>query len=587
LTEDRAEGTPPEIKKDHKTADFNTESWEALPIGAVSVDTVGRVKYANPAARSLLGSFLDDFIKFDGVPSQKVLQEDGSDFDPHLHPALRAFDSGKDVRNVIMGVADRETNLCKWLTVDAIPRFKEREVRPFMVSMFLRDISESKFAGDLINLHLQLGLSSNSTHGLEKSLDLILQHACGIPGFDCGGVYIVDQITGGLDLVAHRGAPLEFVERRSRLDFAAPQTRLVMKGDPIYSVYPEDNLAVFVIGTVCESLYSYLALIPFHYDERVMGALFLFSGSLSEVAANVKNTLGAIAARLAAVIARENAIQALKESENRHKDLLATMNEGFVITDDAFMLTYANDRFCEMLGYDLDEIIGLPVKYFLDEENRKILTKRMEKRKNVNMEPYELNWTREDGRQITTLISPRPILDREGSLQESFSVLTDITELKKTEETLRKREKELTVEKGNLEEVNTALKVLLQKREDDIGEVEHRFFLNVKKLVTPYVEKMKQTDLDDRQITFLKIIESNLEDVMSSFSRTLSAKYSNLTFQETQIANLVRQGMSTKEIADIFNLSERTVDVHRLNIRKKMGLIGKKVNLRSYLSQLK
>ena len=587
MIEERSKNIKTAERNGHHTADCNSNKWAFLPIGAVDVDPDGTVTFANPSAKRMIGSFLDDFGRFTCTHAFKLIQDDGLDFEPRANPVLRAFQTGKAVENVVAGILNQEKKLYTWLRVDAIPQFKRREAKPFSVTMFLTDISESKTVHDLINLHLQLELSLSSTHGLAKSMDLILQHACSIRDFDCGGIYIVDRITGALDLMAHRGLPPAFTECRSRLDFTAPQTRLVIKGEPVYSIYPEDYIRSFVKGTISEPVFTYLALIPFGYDGRVTGALFLFSRTLKGTPSSVRHALEAIAARLAAVIARENAVEALKDSENSHRDLLNTMNEGFIITDDAFTLTYANDRLCEMLGYELDEIIGLPVKSFLDEENRKILNAQLEKRKKGEMEPYELEWKREDRKQVVTLVSPRPILDSEGKFKESFSVLTDITELKRTEEALRKREKELTVEKGNLEEVNTALRVLLQKREDDISEVEQRIFLNMKKMVAPYIEKIKGTRLNGTQSTFMKIIESNLEDIISAFSQNLSAKYSELTYTEIQIANLIRQGMITKEIASILNVSERTVDVHRFNIRKKMGLTGKRIGLRSYLSQFK
>jgi hypothetical protein len=212
LIEERTQSIQPPVTKGHQTTDYGPENWEALPIGTVNVDAEGMVTFANPAAKRMLGSFLDHFGKFTGTRSWKVIQHNGLDFEPESHPAVRAFQSGKEIRNVVMGILDQEKEFCNWLRVDAIPQFRGKKIKPFRVSMFLTDISESKMANDLINLHLQLGLSLSSTHGLAKSLDLILQHACSIEGFDCGGVYILDQITGALDLMAHRGLPDAFSE---------------------------------------------------------------------------------------------------------------------------------------------------------------------------------------------------------------------------------------------------------------------------------------------------------------------------------------------------------------------------------------
>jgi len=161
--------------------------------------------------------------------------------------------------------------------------------------------------------------------------------------------------------------------------------------------------------------------------------------------------------------------------------------------------------------------------------------------------------------------------------------IRDITERKKAEEALREREKELEIKTHNLEEANIALKVLLKRRDEDKTELEDKILLNIKELVVPYLEKLKMSRLDEQQKTHVSILESNLNDITSSFSHRLSSNYMNFTPSEIQIANLLRQGKTNKEIGELLNSSERTVAFHRGNIRRKLGLKNKKTNLKSYL----
>ena len=127
---------------------------------------------------------------------------------------------------------------------------------------------------------------------------------------------------------------------------------------------------------------------------------------------------------------------------------------------------------------------------------------------------------------------------------------------------------------------------MLKKREEDKTELEDNVLTNVKELIVPYFEKIKKTKLDDQQEAFLSIIESNLNEIISPFTREMSLKYLNLTPTEIKIANLIRHGSSTKKIAEIMNVSPRTVETHRKNIRRKIGLEGKRANLRSHLLSL-
>lgn len=162
----------------------------------------------------------------------------------------------------------------------------------------------------------------------------------------------------------------------------------------------------------------------------------------------------------------------------------------------------------------------------------------------------------------------------------------NITPLKLAEELIRKREQELTQKSRNLEEVNTALRVLVEQRETDKKELEERVVANIRQLVIRYIEKLKETRLSEHQKTLLGIVESHLNDVISPFLKKTSALPLQLTPLELQTADLVKEGLSTKEIASVSGISAHAVDFHRKNIRKKLGLSGKKTNLRSYLISL-
>ena len=151
------------------------------------------------------------------------------------------------------------------------------------------------------------------------------------------------------------------------------------------------------------------------------------------------------------------------------------------------------------------------------------------------------------------------------------------------ERRVKERTKELEIKTKSLEEINTAMKVLLKKREEDKTNLEDNVLTNVKGLVEPFIQKIKKTRLDDRQRAMLNIIESNLNEIISPFSRKMSKQYLNLTPREIQIANLIKHGNSSKKIAEILNLSPRTVETHRKNIRSKVGLEGKRSNLGSHL----
>jgi PAS domain S-box-containing protein len=133
----------------------------------------------------------------------------------------------------------------------------------------------------------------------------------------------------------------------------------------------------------------------------------------------------------------------LHESQERYRKLVETMNEGLGVQDENGKITYLNNRFCELLGYTPDEIIGRNVSDFLDEENREIFRTQMAKRRTGEKGPYEIAWGTKAGGKIYTYLSPEPIFDSSGKFVGSFAVLTDISEIRRTREELKKRVKEL------------------------------------------------------------------------------------------------------------------------------------------------
>jgi DNA-binding NarL/FixJ family response regulator len=154
------------------------------------------------------------------------------------------------------------------------------------------------------------------------------------------------------------------------------------------------------------------------------------------------------------------------------------------------------------------------------------------------------------------------------------------------EEALKRREKALELKSQSLEEANTALKVLLRHREEDKTTLEDQVLINIRKLVLPYIENLKHLQLNPKQLAQVKIIEDNLREIVSPFLRRLTSSYLDLTPREIEVANLVKEGKTTKEITDILNISATAVDFHRKNLRAKFGIKSEKTNLMAFLSSL-
>jgi DNA-binding CsgD family transcriptional regulator len=173
-------------------------------------------------------------------------------------------------------------------------------------------------------------------------------------------------------------------------------------------------------------------------------------------------------------------------------------------------------------------------------------------------------------------------------------VARSITEQKQIEEKLRRAYDELENQvnertaalkksQQELQQANTALRVLLEQKEESKAILEKTIVRNVKELVLPVIGKLSQSSLSDKQQGYMDLLSANLSQITKPFVGKSPLKYANLTPTEVQVAGMIKCGKTTKEISVLMNIGISTVDFHRNNIRKKLNLKKKKVNLQTFL----
>lgn len=310
-----------------------------------------------------------------------------------------------------------------------------------------------------------------------------------------------------------------------------------------------------------------------------------------------------------------------KEEELRIKDFAIESSINAVALGDLQgNITYANQAFVEMWGGEKKDILGESIIKFArhKKEALDIISQVLDKGRWFG----EIAGHKKDGSLVYIQLSASLVTDSHGQplcLYCSFVNITkrkeyefalnrakekledkvaertkalsqaneqlkaEIEERLAIEKQLRQKETELKEQARHLQEINTAMKVLLKRREDDRLELEDKVLANVKDLIMPYIEDLKNTNLSPKQESFLKIIESNIENIVSPFAKRLSSHYLNLTPTQIKVAEMIKSGKNTKEIAELMNITDRAVEFHRNSIREKLGLKHKKVNLRSYL----
>lgn len=134
--------------------------------------------------------------------------------------------------------------------------------------------------------------------------------------------------------------------------------------------------------------------------------------------------------------------------------------------------------------------------------------------------------------------------------------------------------------------LKTALEVLLAQREQEHREATGKMLANMEGLILPCLKKLEATRLDEVQRIYVEMLKSGLVEISSPFRATLSQKHPDLSAMEMQVAKLIKVGRGNKEIAEILGISVNTVMTHRYRLRTKLGVKGKKVNLRSHFKSI-
>ena len=334
-------------------------------------------------------------------------------------------------------------------------------------------------------------------------------------------------------------------------------------------------------------------------------ALALLALEKAELYSEVRHELGE----------RRKAEARIRESEQRYHNFLESSPDPIVVYNMKGVATYVNPAFEQTFGMSRKELLGKQIDFvppeswpetraaiqtmLSGEKIRLFETQRLTKDgRKLDVQISSCLYMNEEGQHAGNIVTLRDITDRkraERALQNyqdqleeldqerTAELATEVEERRRAEKTLRRRETELQAQSQHLEEVNTALRVLLKQRGEDRNELQGNVLGNVKELIRPYLEQLKKSRMSTRQQTLLRILESNLNNIVSPFLSRLSTRFLNLTPTEIRVINLIKEGKTNKEIAELMLISKNTVLFHRHNIRTKLNLKNTKINLRTHL----
>lgn len=264
-----------------------------------------------------------------------------------------------------------------------------------------------------------------------------------------------------------------------------------------------------------------------------------------------------------------NLEEALGKANQKIETILASITDIYFAWDRESRFIDLNQKAALVMGKDREEVLGCRLFELFPETNKE------------NIQFYHIALASKVPLYFEAVfLFGRWFEARSYPAEEGLSVyFRDITERKQAE-------KELQLKTENLEEVNAALRVLLRQLEGGKAEIEGKIISNIRELVLPTVDKLRNSNLSPRQLSLLNIIETNLGNIASSFLPLLKLKHYNLTPREIEVAVLVKEGRSIKDIAELLTISISTVQFHRISLREKLGLKERNSNLRSFLLSL-
>lgn len=544
----------------------------------------GMLKYLNPKAAEVTG-----------WPKQELISKPFADI---VHPDDRSMVAESHQRRMggegklqayAFRIVDKQGRV-RWLENHGVDI--EWEGKPAGLDS-LTDITKRKMAEtqiqrahhiqSVLNRLLQLSLEALS---LEEMLRRIIDHIVSIPWLAVeskGAIFLVEEEPEVLVLKAQRGLPQSLQAVCARVPFGrclcgrAAQSGGIKFADRIDERHQNRYEGISAHGHYCVPIVA--------SDKRVLGVINLYLQEGHRRDERETQFLCAVANVLVGIIERQRAVEALRESEEKYRTLFENSIEGIGISKGNRVVA-ANRALLDTFGYDtLEEFRQVPITGHVAPEFRSLIRERMRKRERGEPLParYEYTIVRKEGKSRDLEISTTEVLiDKERHVLSTFR---DITERKRADEKIRQTSELLQIEREALERKNVALGEILNRIDGEKNTLKRQIVANVEQTIIPTIVRLKKSSQSFQHRIF-DMLEKDLKEIVSPFLGILKTNYSRLSPRELEVCRLIKNGMSSKEIAEALSLSLWTVYKHRDQIRKKLGLTNSGANLPAYLQSL-
>jgi PAS domain S-box-containing protein len=430
--------------------------FETMCQGVVYQNPDGRITSANPAAERILGLTLDEMNgRTSGDPRWQGTHEDGSPFPGEEHPSMVAIRTGREVRDVIMRVFNPALRSHAWIRINALPQFKPGQTSPIGVFATFEDITGRCEAERRIrHLNRILAVLSDINQAIVRIIDprILFDEACRIAvekgGFCMAWIGVVNEASHQVEVAAHAGKSGDYLNRIDTVlnDPArnyGPTGQAILSADHLIINDIENDPRMNDWRDAALRLgFRAVAALPLSIAGKPMGAFNLYSEEagffndeelrlLDELASDISFALEVHQRE----IARQQAEQALKESEHRYQDLYENAPDMYLSVDVATgNLIQCNQTVERMTGFSKNEILGRSVFELYHPDCQSASRRLFEIFKTTGViRDAELQVRCKDGRRIDVSINVSAVRDEQGRIIQTRSVWRDITPRKQAE----------------------------------------------------------------------------------------------------------------------------------------------------------
>lgn len=265
----------------------------------------------------------------------------------------------------------------------------------------------------------------------------------------------------------------------------------------------------------------------------------------------------------------------LEESGKLFRSLFKSAGEGLLLVDTNFRIVEANQMVCRLFAVPRDELVQQDCRSITAQGERVHLARVIRELDEQEVWVGELAGIRTTGENFPMEVTVNRVELPKRTL--FHVVVRDITSRKSLEKSLQR-------EKQHLEEMNVTLRNVMKSIDQQKREMERTVSMKIETFLLGTLEKVKNEESAHLRASYLELIRDQLIGLTNGFSKELDARLLSLTRTEMRICQFIQSGSSSKDIAETLNLSYETVQTHRKNIRRKLGLIGQGINLYTYLA---